>query len=227
MEPGHHLWIEALGYGGAALTLGTYSMRRMIPLRIIGLCANFTFILYGALAPVYPQLVLHAVLLPINLWRLTEMQSLTRRVAASATGDLSMEWLMPYMTSRVARAGQMIFEKGEAAEEMYFVSSGRYRLPEAGVELGEGELVGEIGLVAPDNRRMYSFECIADGELLRIRYARVLELYYQNPTFGFHLLQLISKRLLQHLDHDSPFGRAIHSPQPAPANADNRPPANP
>jgi hypothetical protein len=208
MVLGHDTWIELLGYAGAALTFGTYSMRRMIPLRVTGLCANCTFIVYAALAPVYPQLVLHSVLLPINLWRLIEMQRLTRRVATSAKGNLSMDWLTPFMTRRLAHAGQQIFAKGEDAEELYYVVSGRYRLSEAGIELGEGDLVGEIGLVAPGNRRMYSFVCIADGELMRIRYSRVIELYYQNPTFGFYLLQLISQRLLQHLNHDSPFGRA-------------------
>jgi hypothetical protein len=44
-------WIEAFGYAGALLTLGTFAMTRMIPLRIIGIGANFAFIAYGALAP--------------------------------------------------------------------------------------------------------------------------------------------------------------------------------
>ena len=30
-------WIDALGYFGALLTIGTYSMKTMIPLRIIGI----------------------------------------------------------------------------------------------------------------------------------------------------------------------------------------------
>jgi CRP/FNR family transcriptional regulator, cyclic AMP receptor protein len=52
------IWIEALGYFGALVTLGTYSMKRMIPLRVLGICANCVFIGYGFLGPVYPQLVL-------------------------------------------------------------------------------------------------------------------------------------------------------------------------
>lgn len=36
-------WIEALGYLGALLTLGTYSMKTMIPLRIVGISANVIF----------------------------------------------------------------------------------------------------------------------------------------------------------------------------------------
>jgi hypothetical protein len=41
-------------------------MKTMIPLRVVGLCANVIFIAYGWLAPVYPQLLLHGALLPLN-----------------------------------------------------------------------------------------------------------------------------------------------------------------
>src|SRR5580704_6398124 len=100
-------WIEVLGYLGAFLTLGTYSMKRMIPLRIIGICANCVFIVYGFLAPVYPQLLLHAVLLPLNAFRLREMLQLIAKVRTASQGDLNMEWLKPFMTKRSVKQGQV------------------------------------------------------------------------------------------------------------------------
>jgi CRP/FNR family transcriptional regulator, cyclic AMP receptor protein len=75
--------------------------------------------------------------------------------------------------------------------------TGRFRLVEIERELSPGEVVGEIGLIAPDNRRTLTFECVEDGELLSITYAQVKQLYYQNPQFGFYFLQLISARLFQ------------------------------
>jgi hypothetical protein len=45
-------------------------MKAMIPLRVLAVCSNFVFLAYGLgmhLAPVY---VLHAILLPMNVWRL-------------------------------------------------------------------------------------------------------------------------------------------------------------
>ena len=39
-------------------------MRQMLVLRIVGLTANAMFILYGYYAEVYPQLLLHGLLLP-------------------------------------------------------------------------------------------------------------------------------------------------------------------
>ncbi len=193
-------WIEGIGYVGVALTVATYSMRRMMPLRIVGICANVFFILYGILAGVYPQLLLHGILLPLNTWRLVEMRRLTQQVASAASGNLSMDWLKPFMTRREVRKGDVIFQKGEPSTEMFFTLAGRYRLPEIGIAIGEGELIGEMGLVSPDNRRMCSFECTEDGVLLRVRYSRVLELYYQNPQFGFYLLQLISERLFNRIE---------------------------
>jgi hypothetical protein len=39
--------------------------------------------------------------------------------------------------------------------------------------------------------------CEADGELGVISDEKVLELYYQNPTFGFYLVKLVTHRLLE------------------------------
>ena len=68
-------FVEFLGYLAAVVTLGTYSMKTMIPLRICGITANVLFIAFGFLSPVYPTLALHAVLLPLALtlrFRVTE-----------------------------------------------------------------------------------------------------------------------------------------------------------
>jgi hypothetical protein len=188
-------WIEALGYLGALLTLGTYSMKTMIPLRVVGLCSNVIFIGYGWVAPVYPQLLLHGVLLPLNAIRLYQMLVLTEKVRGAWRGDLQMDWLKPFMTKRACQGGEVIFRKGELSSAMFYTVSGRYRLKEIGVEIGPGQIIGEIGLIAPDNKRTKTFECVETGELLAITYSELKQLYFQNPRFGFYLLQLISKRL--------------------------------
>lgn len=169
----------------------------MTALRLVGISANITFILYGLLAAVYPQLLLHSLLLPLNIYRFVEMRRLSTKVSEAAKGDLSMDWLKPFMHRRVVGSGERIFEKGEIANELFFVVSGRYRLLELGVEIGPGELIGEIGLIEPSRRRTLTFECIEKGELLVATYTVVMELYYQNPKFGFHLLELIGQRLFK------------------------------
>lgn len=193
-------WAEILGYFGASLTITVYSMKRMIPLRIIGIGANCVFIVYGFLAAVYPQMVLHAVLLPINVFRLREMLLLISKVKGATQGDLNMEWLKPYMKRRTAKQGEMLFHKGDASSDMFYTLTGRYRLNEIGLDLEPGQVVGEIGLIAPDNKRTLTLECIEDGDLLTISYDHVKELYFQNPEFGFYFLQLVSKRLFKDIE---------------------------
>jgi CRP/FNR family transcriptional regulator, cyclic AMP receptor protein len=190
-------WIEALGYLGALLTLGTYSMKTMIPLRLIGLCANSVFIVYGYFAPVYPQLLLHGVLLPLNSTRLYQMLQLIGRVRAASQSDLNMDWLKPFMSKRACKAGEELFRKGDLSSALFYTVSGRYRLQEIAADVGPGQVIGELGLIAPDNKRTMTFTCIEDGELLTISYAGVKQLYFQNPKFGFYFLQLISQRLFE------------------------------
>src|SRR5436305_15184549 len=128
-------------------------MKRMIPLRVIGICANCAFIAYGVLTPVYPQLLLHCVLLPLNAFRLQEMLRLLRKVRIASQSDLNMEWLKPFMSRRACKAAEVIFRKGDLASEMFYTVSGRYRLGETGLIILPGQVVGELGLIAPDNKR--------------------------------------------------------------------------
>ncbi len=105
-----------------------------------------------------------------------------------------MDWLKPFMHRRRCNSGEVLFHKGEAADAMYYIVSGHFRLRETGIELPVGEVVGELGLLAPDQRRTQTLECVREGELLVISYDRVQQLYYQNPRFGFFFLRLATRR---------------------------------
>ena len=65
--------IELLGYVASALVLATFCMRSMFSLRMVAIASNLAFISYALLARIDPVLVLHAVLLPMNVWRLIEI----------------------------------------------------------------------------------------------------------------------------------------------------------
>ena len=144
--------------------------------------------------------MLHIVLLPLNVVRLREMLQLIDKVKAASQGDLNMEWLIPFMTARTVKHGEVLFRKGDLSEAMFYTVTGRYRLNEIGQDVGPGQVIGEIGLIAPDNKRTLTFECIEDGELLTISYSQVKQLYFQNPVFGFYFLQLISQRLFKDIE---------------------------
>jgi CRP/FNR family transcriptional regulator, cyclic AMP receptor protein len=68
-------WTDLVGYVASASVLATFCMSTMVPLRIVAICSNVLFAVFGALAHVYPVLVLHLVLFPVNGVRL--MQALS------------------------------------------------------------------------------------------------------------------------------------------------------
>jgi CRP-like cAMP-binding protein len=82
---------------------------------------------------------------------------------------------------------------------MYYTLSGRYRLTEMSLDIPPGQIIGELGMLAPSNRRTASFECIEDGVLLTVTYQQVKELYFQNPEFGFYFLRLATARLFDNI----------------------------
>lgn len=188
-----------VGFIAAGLTIATLSMRTMVPLRATGIAANIAFVSYGFLFGSLPTVVLHAILFPLNVYRLAEMLKLIRQVKAASAGDLSMDWLKPFMTRRPIEAGQILFRKGDEADHMYFVVSGRLHLHEIDVDVPPGMVVGELGMLAPHRKRTQTLECKESGVLLEIGYDKIEELYYQNPTFGFYFLRLSSARLFQNI----------------------------
>jgi CRP-like cAMP-binding protein len=143
--------------------------------------------------------VLHLILLPLNGLRLREMLRLTRDVRGATQGDLNMDWLKPFTSVRRFNRGDVLFRKGDAADAMCFVVSGQFRLAELGKDILSGQIVGELGFLAPGQLRTQTLECIEDGEVLQITYEQVKQLYYQNPQFGFYFLQLTTRRLFENI----------------------------
>jgi CRP/FNR family transcriptional regulator, cyclic AMP receptor protein len=64
--------VETIGYLASALVLATFCMRGMVALRCMAIASNLAFIVYGGLAGLGPVLVLHLLLLPVNVLRLTD-----------------------------------------------------------------------------------------------------------------------------------------------------------
>lgn len=196
----HTEWPMWFGYAAVASSIITCAMKTMIPLRFVSMTCNALFIIYGFFGGVYPTLILNLVLLPLNTLRLQQMRKLIQDVeAAASSGETSIDWLKPFMSRHSFRKGDIVFRKGDVADAMHYSVSGRYRLSEMGIELPAGQVFGDLGLIAPDNRRTQTIECIEDGEVLTATYQQVKELYFQNPQFGFYFLQLTSERLFDNI----------------------------
>jgi Cyclic nucleotide-binding domain len=186
-----------LGFLGAIFYVASVSMKTVIPLRIAGIASAFFFLCYGILAHSITTIFLYVILVPLNVLRLYQMLELIKKVRVAARGELSMDWLEPFMTKRKCRQGDLLFRKNDLANEMFLAAKGTYRVPELNKTIKSGEIFGELGLLTSEQRRTQSVECVESGHVLTIAYDKVRELYFENPEFGFYFLRLTSERLLQ------------------------------
>jgi CRP/FNR family cyclic AMP-dependent transcriptional regulator len=168
----------SIGYIGAGLMVVTLTMRTMIPLRVVGIISSIFQIVFAVTAGITPMLIQHSIILPMNVYRLYEQIRLVRKVREASDKDLSMDWLIPYMTKLHVRAGQILFHKGQSADKMFVVISGRLRLSEIAKDVLPGSMVGELGMLAPNRQRTQTLRCIEDAEILQIDYDRVEALYF-------------------------------------------------
>jgi hypothetical protein len=164
---------------GAVFFVATLLMQTMVPLRIANMAGCTFFVAFGALSGNVATFLLYLLLLPINAVRLRQMRNLIRKARLATESDTSMEWLRPFMTERRYRRGDTLCKKDDAANEMFLTITGRYLVTEIGVELPPGR--------------------IEDGQVLTITYEKLLEIYFQNPQFGYYFLVLTSQRLLENI----------------------------
>jgi len=181
---------------GVGLVIAASFVRTMVPLRWLAVGSDAALLVFGSLQPSPITLVLAATLLPINVFRAVEVTRLTRRVArAQADADLTGLWLKPYMKQRKLKAGQTLFSKGEPARWLYLLVDGEMELADIGKPLEAGRIFGEIALFSPSGLRTHTVRCITNCSVLEIHERTVKQLYYQNPAFGFHLIELLAARL--------------------------------
>jgi CRP-like cAMP-binding protein/uncharacterized protein (DUF697 family) len=186
-----------LGLIGGIFLISTFVVRTIVPLRV--LCIISSVFLLGAamLAGSIPQFFLYLLALPISIVRLVQIRNLVKKARSAARGDLSLDWLRPFMAPRNYKKGDVLFRKGDAATEMFLTLSGKFLVTEIGIEIPPGRVMGELGFLSPKNHRTQSVECTEDGEVMTISYEKLLEVYFQKPEFGYYFLRLTSDRLMQ------------------------------
>jgi hypothetical protein len=182
---------------GAVFFVATLLTQTMVPLRVANMIGCAFFAGFGLLSGTVTTFLLYLLMVPINAYRLRQMLVLVKKARSATQGDTSMEWLKPFMTERKYRKGDVLMKKGDPATEMLLTVTGRFRVIEINVELPPGQLMGELGFLTPDNRRTATIECIEDGHVLTITYEKLLEIYFQNPQFGYYFLVLTSQRMLE------------------------------
>lgn len=188
-------YMELFGWAAAATTFASHSMKTMLPLRLAAICANLLFITYGGLTGALPVLVLHVALLPLNGFRLVQILRTTRQVRAASPAAGLPAGLVNLLSPVTVDDDAVIFRRGDPADRIYFLRSGRVLLEEIGAEMQAGELFGEVAFFSESRTRTLTARCIGRCELAAMSEAEFTRFYYQHPEFAFFMLRLLARRL--------------------------------
>ena len=192
-------WSEMAGYLASVLVFLTFWMKTIVPLRMLAIASNVAFIVYGLTAGLMPVLLLHAILLPLNIWRTAQQINLFRRLRHASTARAKVDALLPFMTLKTHPRDTVLFLKDDAAHKIFLLHTGQVLVPEIGKYLQPGTLFGEIGIFMPDQKRMASAVCSEDCDIYEIDHDDILQLCLQDPAFGMFLTKLIVARMSENL----------------------------
>ena len=123
-----------VGYLASALVLCTFLTRTMKPLRCIALGSNVAFITYSVMLQLYPVLILHCILLPVNVWRLWEIMRLGKSVDKAINDSKLFNAVVPF-AKKISSVGEI--RKGDPSDALYL--SGHTVGRGSGSRVGTGE----------------------------------------------------------------------------------------
>lgn len=191
----------------AGLVFASFFMKTIVPLRKVAIAGNIAFIVYALMGinfaifdKVLPILVLHAALLILNIMRLREVQNTIRSVMAMTREHASLDALIPYMKRESVRRGELLFRKGALADRLYVLKRGRIKLVEFDKILEAGAVFGEVGIFSENEIRTSSAVSEDDSELYSLTSEKAVELFYQDPRFGFYIVRALARYVSEGVD---------------------------
>ncbi|BAW96493.1 cyclic nucleotide-binding domain protein [[Synechococcus] sp. NIES-970] len=95
-------------------------------------------------------------------------------------------------------AGATIFNAGDAGEHLYIIQTGAVEIQFAGqplTVLGEGEALGEMGVIHPGSPRSATAIAKTDCRLVVIDQKRFTFLVQQHPYFAIEIMKTLAERL--------------------------------
>lgn len=189
----------ACGWAGTALAVAAFWPKTIMPLRWLMVAASAFAMLYFAWERNWLSLGANALILLLNLWRLQEMRKLLADAEKANREELNFSWLTPYMQPVAFETGETLFNKGDEADAVYVLAEGQLNLPELGIIIGPGAMIGEMGLFTAGNRRLSGARAMGPVRAYRMAYRDFEQHYFQNPQFGLYLVRLMMRRLESNL----------------------------
>jgi len=129
--------------------------------------------------------------------------SILPKVETEVRGDAQQkqwfEWLIPHMAKEIHQEGEVLFDKDDSADKLFYIASGLLYLKEIDKHIGKGEIVGETGILSPFHQRTITGICETELETYSLTREKVIELSYQRPQLLSDLIQLSIRRALENL----------------------------
>jgi len=178
----------------------TFLMKTIITLRVVAMIGNVLYLTYGIHAELGNIILLHGALLPMNAFRLSQSVALRRKLHRMAHTEFDPKPLLSLMVRETKSAGDMIFARGDIANDMYYLVEGRMHIDELDLDLEPGQMIGEIALFTPSKARTQTIRCIEPCTLMRMTEEKVFQLYAENPEFGLYVTKMMVARLVSNSD---------------------------
>lgn len=192
----HHI-IEAVGWLAVAFKLATFSMNSMMWLRVLVILSSVCFIIYSASFQIWPLLAVEVILLSINAYRLYELTAL-RRLVTHMTDESEPDFsaAMAYGKKRVIQSGDVLFEKGDPVDSLYYLAEGLVEIEGQNVTVPVGKIFGEMAFFNSSAVRMATVRCVEDTVVYELNEKRFTRLQYEDPKFAMAVMRLVTRRLV-------------------------------
>ena len=108
-------------------------------------------------------------------------------------------WPIAFMKKETYSKGQPIFKKGDPADRMFYIAKGAIRLVEINKVIGEGEVIGEMGVFSPLKERTATAVCEIDLEAYTMGHDEIIVFFGKDPEMAIELIRLSIKRFIENL----------------------------
>lgn len=135
----------------------------------------------------------------INSLQTNVLPQITQEMEGNQESTPSIEMLIPYMTKEHFTEGELLFQKDDQADKLFYILHGLLELVEINKIVGEGCIIGEIGIFSPFHKRTVSARCHTELEVYSIDQDKMMQLLYKIPHVFIDLIRLTIRRFTVNL----------------------------
>ena len=130
---------------------------------------------------------------------------------ATAVEESACQWPISFMSRENFKKGEYLFKIGDTAEKLFYIAKGLIRLPELNRTVTTGQVIGEMGLFAPDKQRTASALAEEEVEAFTMGRDELRRFMSRDPGMAIDLIQLSVKRFIENLKVETEAREQINS----------------